>query len=233
MIDVTDAMSSPSSLMPQKKNALVLEYVRSRTARTVGALTGCFAVMHNVGYMDTEEVEFESYQPLIEALELTESALPSLEAVVATMEPNRKLMRDRAAQGFSSVTALAELVQTTCGLSYRTAHRAVARAVLLAVERGKDATGIDAALLDEAARDAIGRPLNLPNEAICECLDPRRFVDQHAVSGGAAPAEVRRMASKRHARLESDAGAVADLENGIGQSRDRLHAAVQRIVASS
>src|SRR5205809_1102906 len=42
LIDVTDAFASPSSLMPQKKNALVLEYVRSRTARTIGALAGCF-----------------------------------------------------------------------------------------------------------------------------------------------------------------------------------------------
>src|SRR5207253_10765725 len=86
MIDVTDAFASPSSLMPQKKNALVLEYIRSRTARTIGSLTGCFTILHNVGYMDTEEVELEVYQPLFEAFELTEQSLPTIEALVSAMK---------------------------------------------------------------------------------------------------------------------------------------------------
>src|SRR5438552_666898 len=135
MIDVTDAFASPSSLMPQKKNALVLEYLRSRTAQVIGHLTGCFTVLHNVGYMDTEEVELECHRPLMDAFDLAEQSLPTMNAFVANMQPNRELMSQRCAQGFSSVTALAETIQTQKDVSYRTAHRIVARAVLLAVER--------------------------------------------------------------------------------------------------
>ena len=204
LIDIPDSFASPSSLMPQKKNALVLEYVRSRTARMIGALASSFAVLHNVGYMDTEEVEIESHRPLFDALELTGQSLPTIDALVATMQPNRELMHRRAASGFSSVTALAEAIQTRSNLSYRTAHRIVARAVLLAVESNRDATGIDAALLDRAAAEVIGSPLNLDAASVRNCLDPRRFVEQQAVTGGAAPGEVRRMAHDRLARLDDD-----------------------------
>ena len=218
MVDVTDAFSSPSSLMPQKKNALILEYVRSRAARTVGALTGSFAVMQNVGYMDTEEVEIESYVPLYDALRLAHEAIPPITALVRALKVDRALCRARAAWGFSSVTALAEALQTGQGMSYRTAHRIVARAVLMAVEAGKDATGIDARLLSEAAREMTGRPAGMDDDAIARCLDPRRFVEQHRVVGATAPDEVRRMAGSREPAVEAD-------QDDVRRRRGRIQAA--------
>ena len=231
MIDVTDAFASPSSLMPQKKNALVLEYIRSRTARTIGTLTASAAVMHNVGYMDTEEVEIETYRPLFNAFTLVDEALPTMNALLAAMQPNRELMRQRAAAGFSSVTALAEAIQTREKISYRTAHRIVARTVLLAVEAGKDATGIDAQLLNQAAIEMLGRPLSLDDETISRSLDPQQFVTAHAVTGGTAPAEVRRMASARRAPLQRDQAAVSERRDRIAAANRNLRAAVSNLLA--
>ena len=222
MVDVTDAFSSPSSLMPQKKNALVLEYVRSRAARMIGGLAGCHVVTQNVGFMDTEEVEIEAYLPLYDAFAAADEALPTIAALVPVMRANRELMRARAAWGFSSVTALAEAIQTQHGLSYRTAHRVVARAVLLAVEKGADATGIDTALLDEAAREMIGRPIVMSDDAIARCLDPRRFVEQHKALAGTAPAEVRRMAASRAAILTSSEAVVEEKLRRIGRADEEL-----------
>src|SRR5439155_3075333 len=128
---------------------------------------------------DTEEVEIETYRPLFEAFTLVDEALPTMNALLAAMQPNRELMRQRAAGGFSSVTALAEAIQTRERISYRTAHRIVARTVLLAVERGLDATQIDAKLLNAAANEMISRALALDDRAIAECLDPTHFVAQH------------------------------------------------------
>ncbi len=225
MVDVTDAFASPSSLMPQKKNALILEYVRSRAARTVGALTGSFTVMQNVGYMDTEEVEIESYVPLYDALRLAHEAIPPIAALVRAMKIERGLARARAAWGFSSVTALAEALQTTQRMSYRTAHRIVARAVLKAVEAGKDATGIDSRLLADAAREMAGRSIDMKDEAIARCLDPRRFVDQHRVVGATAPEEVRRMAGLRESNVETD-------QDQVRRRRERLQAAERELGAA-
>ena len=232
MIDVTDAFASPSSLMPQKKNALVLEYVRSRTARAVGDLAGCFAVLHNVGYMDSEEVELECYRPLFDGFALVEEALPTMQALLAAMQPDRELMRRRAAEGFSSVTALAELIHTKTDLSYRTAHRVVASAVRLAVERGLDATGINASLLNQAAAETIGAAIALDDAAIAQCLDPRRFIEQHAVIGGTAPREVKRMIASRRDQLSDDEGAIWARKEALAAGQTRLRAAAATIASS-
>jgi argininosuccinate lyase len=231
LIDVTDAFASPSSLMPQKKNALVLEYVRARAARTIGSLAGCFAVMQNVGYMDTEEVEIESYVPLYEAFDIADQALAPIAALLPALQVEKQRMRERAAWGFSSVTALAEEIQTKERLSYRTAHRIVARAVLTA-ENGKDATGIDAALVDAAAGEMIDKPLRMSDEAIRRCLDPRHFVEQHKVTGAAAPSEVRRMAGARRDLIARDEAAVAERATRIRNADRELRAAVEAFLNS-
>lgn len=232
LIDVTDAFAAPSSLMPQKKNALVLEYLRSRTARTIGCLTGSFAVLHNVGYMDTEEVELEAYLPLFDAFTMTSETLPTLEALVSVMEPNRKLMRDRAAWGFSSVTALAEAIQTKKEISYRTAHRIVARAVLLAVESNRDASGIDPHLLDQAALEMTGHPVNFDAATISKSLDPINFIHDHAVPGGTAPAQVKQMAAARTNRLATDDQRINNQRQTLSKARDLLIQATNKIKQS-
>lgn len=232
MIDVTDEFSSPSSLMPQKKNALVLEYLRSRTARTIGSLAGCFAVLHNVGYMDTEEVELESYLPLFDCFTAVEQTLPTIGQVVRSMRPDRDLMYSRAERGFSSVTALAEQIQSTQQISYRSAHRVVARAVLLAVEANKTATEIDSDLLNRAAQDTIGRRLTLDNATIQTCLNPGSFVRSHTATGAASPDEVQRMAADRRVRLRADRDEVNAKERTIRAGEEMLSEAVGGIMAS-
>jgi argininosuccinate lyase len=233
MIDVTDAFSSPSSLMPQKKNALVLEYLRSRTARTIGSMTSCFMVLHNVGYMDTEEVELECYLPLFDCFTAIEQALPPIAQIIRDMKSNRKLMAERAASGFSSVTALAETIQDRQGVSYRSAHRVVARTVLLAVEEGKIATDIDAELVNRAAQEMIGRPLDLDDAAISACLDPRSFVRHHRGVGAAAPDEVRRMNAERQVRLQADRDGLQTRRLALRDGERMLAAAVAAIMAEA
>jgi argininosuccinate lyase len=232
MIDVTDAFSSPSSLMPQKKNALVLEYIRSRTARTIGSLASVFAVSHNVGYMDTEEVELECYLPLFECFTNTEQSLPPITQIVRDMLPDRELMYARAAGGFSSVTALAEVIQNTQGVSYRAAHRVVARSVLIAVEEGKTANEIVAATVNRAAREMIGRTLSLDDEFIHACLGPRSFVEHHAGLGAAAPDEVRRMAAERQRPLCADRKSVQVRHQAVCNAETMLAEAVAEITAA-
>lgn len=229
MIDVSDAFSSPSSLMPQKKNALVLEYVRSRTARAVGQMTGSYTVLHNVGYMDTEEVEIEAHRPLFEALELAYESLPSMTELVRVMKADRQLMLERTAWGFSTVTALAEAIQLQCGLSYRTAHRIVARSVLLASERGKDARGIDQDLVNEAAREILGHPLELDAESIRNCHEPIEFVRSHAVAGAPAPEEVKRMLTERRKLHEQHALRLQEFKDAIAVSAKKLSEAAAEL----
>lgn len=231
MIDVGDSFSSPSSLMPQKKNALVLEYVRSRTARTIGELTSVYAVQHNVGYMDTEEVEIEVYRPLVNAFELSDEALPTMAEVVRRIVPDRKLMRDRTAWGYSTVTFLAEEILRFSGLSYRSAHRIVARAVLLASEQGIDASGINGEIVDRAAKEMLGITIGMDDVAITRALDPHTFLEGHTVMGAVAPRETRRMIEARKGTLRGDAERVASHRAVIEGARKMLESSVSKLLA--
>jgi argininosuccinate lyase len=182
--------------------------------------------------MDTEEVELECYLPLFDCFTNAEQSLPAIAQIVRDMVPDRELMYARADSGFSSVTALAEIIQNTQGVSYRAAHRVVARSVLLAVEEGKTANEIDAAIVNRAAHEMIGRTLSLENEAIHRCLKPRSFVERHACVGATAPAEVRRMAAERKLRMEADRQIVEVRERAVRKGELMLAKAVAEITAT-
>jgi argininosuccinate lyase len=96
--------------------------------------------------------------------------------------------------------------------------------VLLAVEAGKDATGIDSRLLSQAACEMTGKPVEVKDEAIAACLDPRRFVEQHRVVGATAPDEVRRMAGLRESALQSDQEELRGRRERIQQADRELRA---------
>jgi argininosuccinate lyase len=185
-------------------------------------MTGSYTVLHNVGYMDTEEVEIETYRPLFEALELAYESLPSMTELVRVMKADRELMLERTAWGFSTVTALAESIQLQCGLSYRTAHRIVARSVLLASEDGKDARGIDQDLINEAALEILGHPLELDAESIRGCHEPIEFVRSHAVAGAPAPEEVKRMLAERQKLLKEHAQQLQKYKDAVAAGEKKL-----------
>ena len=228
LIDLTDAFSSPSSLMPQKRNALVMEYIRSRTARMIGQMTACFAVVHNVGYMDTEEVEIESYRPLVDGLDLVREAIPTLTEAIRVMRAKREHMLVSAAAGYSSASALAEYIQTACHLSYRTAHRIVARTVLLAAERGINSNDIKLTLIQEAAKEILGISLELDPAQAADCLNPASFVDRHKVIGATAPSEVMRMIKNRTATLKNSSQ-MRLIRQRIAELQDALKSKVSAL----
>jgi argininosuccinate lyase len=182
--------------------------------------------------MDTEEVELECYLPLFECFTNTEQSLPTIAQIVRDMLPDRELMYARAAGGFSSVTALAENIQSTQGVSYRAAHRVVARSVLLAVEEGKTANEITAAIVNRAAQETLGRALSLDDDSIQACLGPRSFVEHHAGPGATAPDEVRRMAVRRQARLGADRESVQVREQAVRKGQTMLVKAVAEIMTA-
>jgi argininosuccinate lyase len=119
------------------------------------------------------------------------------------MELNRELLLERAGAGYSTVTELADALVRERGLSFRTAQAVVTAVVKLAESEGVGAGGILPGLVDRAAEDVLGEPLNLSEEQISRALDPIGFVEIWTLPGGPAPEEVRRALQDRlgaHAR---------------------------------
>ena len=196
-IRVADPYVQVSSIMPQKRNPVSLEHVRSLLSAAVGDANTVLTMLHNTPFGDVVDTEDDLQPYLWRALEAAKGLCRLLAAVVGTMEVDKELLLRRAAAGYSTVTELADTLVRERGLSFRTAHAVVTSVVKLAESEGVGAGGISPALVDRAAEDAIDEPLGLSQDVISRALDPVRFVEIRALPGGPAPEEMRRALEDR------------------------------------
>ena len=148
--------------------------------------------------------------------------------VVRTLEVNGSRMRATLESGFSQATDLAEYIMQTCGIDYRSAYRVVGHAVRQASAGGLRGSDIDGALLDAAATDVIGHPLELTGRDLSAVLDPGQIVASRTTLGGAAPGEVTRMAGQAEAGARELAGEARRWRDAYRAAEDALIAAARR-----
>ncbi|MFQ5895445.1 MAG: argininosuccinate lyase [Nitrospinota bacterium] len=230
MVDFGDEFAGTSSLMPQKKNPYPCEYIRSRAGHIIGDLTSVLTVSHNTFFQDTEDICIEVLAPTWRAFDTADTSLELMTGFLATVTPKEEVMRARSAQGFSTATALADLIHARCGLSYRTGHRIVGRTVLAAIGQGKGALEVTPEMVQAAAREVTGEPLALTAEEVRRALDPSQFVQAHKIKGGPAPEVLAGMLETRASALAADQGWVAERRRSLAEAADALAGAVDRIV---
>ncbi len=220
-IRVADPYVQVSSIMPQKRNPVSLEHVRSLLSAGVGDTNTVLTMLHNTPFGDIVDTEDDLQPYLWRALETADGLYRLLAAVIGTMEVNRELLLERARSGYSTVTELADTLVRERGVSFKDAHAIVSSIVRLAESRGVGVGGISRSLVDRAAEGVIGRPLGLDEGLILRALDPVRFVEARSLPGGPAPKEVTRMLDGRRA---THANAVSLHNERVEKIRERLRA---------
>jgi argininosuccinate lyase len=196
-IRVADPYVQISSIMPQKRNPVSLEHVRSLFSAAVGDTNTVLTMLHNTPFGDVVDTEDDLQPYLWRALEAADGLYRLLAVVVGTMDVNRELLLERARAGYSTVTELADTLVRERGLSFRIAHAVVTAVVKLAESEGIGAAGISPGLLNRAAEGVIGEPLDLSAEEVARALDPAHFVEIRALPGGPAPEEIKRALEER------------------------------------
>jgi len=132
-VDFPDWLVGSSSAMPQKRNAFLLEYLKARPSRVVGAWVAAVTATRSVPFTNSIEVGTEAMAPVGPALRTTRDVLALAALVVAGARPRPDAARAAAARGFVDATALAnELVRR--GMPFREAHGRIGAAVLRAVD---------------------------------------------------------------------------------------------------
>jgi argininosuccinate lyase len=183
--------------MPQKRNPVALEHLRSLLSAGVGDTSTVLTMLHNTPFGDVVDTEDDLQPYLWRALEGADRMYRLLATVVGTMEVDEDLLLRRAKEGYSTATELADTLVRERGLSFRTAHAVAAAVVKLAASHGVEAEGISPGLADRAAESVIGQPLGLSATQICDALDPVRFVRIRTLPGGPAPQEIERALEER------------------------------------
>lgn len=209
-LDWPDDLISTSSIMPQKRNAYVLEDVRGQAIHPVGALVNTLLGMKNTPFSNSVEVSGEATAHVWPALEALRTAVRLTDLLVSSLEARPERMREMLERSQAAMTALANLLVARHGLAFRTAHEAVAR---LIVELEGEGEGSRApkpqaikARLEAIVEDAAGRSIHLDASEIEQALDPRSCVEAARYGGGPAIEEVQlqlRDLGERLVRIEA------------------------------
>jgi argininosuccinate lyase len=134
-LEFPDWLVGSSSAMPQKRNAFLLEYLKARPSRMVGAWVTAVTASKSVPFTNSIEVGTEAMAPVGSALRTTTEVLAMAALVVSGARPRPEVARAAAGQGFVDATVLAnELVGR--GVPFREAHERIGMAVLGAIETG-------------------------------------------------------------------------------------------------
>jgi argininosuccinate lyase len=182
-VRLSDAFSTGSSIMPQKKNPDAAELVRAKTGRINGSLIALLTVMKGLPLAYSKDMQ-EDKEQVFDAAESLELAIAAMTGMVSDMTVNTAAMKAAAGSGFSTATDLADWLVREAGLPFREAHHVTGRAVALADERGCQLAELDIADL-QAIHPAI-------TAGIYDVLSVEASVASRTSFGGTAPQEVRR-----------------------------------------
>jgi argininosuccinate lyase len=181
-ISLSDAFTTGSSIMPQKRNPDAAELVRAKTGRIFGALTSLTLVMKGLPLAYSKDMQ-EDKPPTFEAFEALDLALAAMTGMVADMTPNTDRMAAAAGAGFSTATDLADWLVRTLDMPFRNAHHVTGAAVKRAEALGVDLPGLPLAEL-QAIEPGI-------TQDVYAVLTPAASVASRSSYGGAAPDQVR------------------------------------------
>lgn len=192
LITLSDAVSTGSSLMPQKKNPDALELIRGKAGRVFGHHAALLATMKGLPLAYNKDMQ-EDKEAVFDALDTTSICLKVSAVVLNDLSVNEVRTREAAVHGYLNATELADYLVKK-GVPFRTAHDTAGRIVLAAIERGRE--------LNEMPLEEL-RKLSGDIEAdVFTSLALEQTLSSKAQTGGTSPARVSEALAAAKKRLE-------------------------------
>ncbi|ABI61025.1 Argininosuccinate lyase [Granulibacter bethesdensis] len=185
-VSLSDAYTTGSSIMPQKRNPDAAELVRAKVGRVMGDLIGLMTVMKGLPLAYAKDTQ-EDKEPVFDAAEAWTLSLAAMAGMVRDMTPNTDRMRFFAGSGFATATDLADYLVRALHLPFRTAHHVTGRLVAKAEAKGIDLAELS---LEEMREEepAIG-------EDVFSVLTVDASIASRRSEGGTAPENVAQQAA--------------------------------------
>ena len=181
-VEISDAYTTGSSIMPQKKNPDVAELVRGKTARVYGNLVRILTILKGLPMTYNRDLQ-EDKEPLFDTVDTVKMSLLVLAGMAGNLTFNRQRMLEEAARGFSTATDVAEYLVTR-GVPFREAHGIVGRLVAYCIAKEKDLAGLS---LREFRKFYTGF-----DEGVYSVIPVKKAVNARQTAGGTARKEVLR-----------------------------------------
>ncbi len=181
-IQLSDAFSTGSSIMPQKKNPDAAELVRGKTGRVIGHLNSVMVMMKGLPLTFMKDMQ-EDKEAVFDAVDTMVLTVPVMTGMIRDMTVNREVLAADAGSGFATATDLADWLVRMLGLPFRDAHHITGELVALAESDGKDLDQLSLTQMQSVEK-------GITNE-IFDVLSPENSIASRTSFGGTAPVQIR------------------------------------------
>ncbi|MBQ8300713.1 MAG: argininosuccinate lyase, partial [Clostridia bacterium] len=185
-VEMDDAFSTGSSIMPQKKNPDVAELIRGKTGRVYGHLMGLLTTMKGIPLAYNKDMQ-EDKEPIFDAIDTVKLCLPVFCDMIATMTVKKDNMLKGSKGGFTNATDVADYLVKK-GLPFREAHAVVGRMVFYSIEHDKS--------LDDLTMNEYKEFSDIIEEDIYDAISMETCVNDRKVIGGPAKEIVEKAINK-------------------------------------
>lgn len=180
-VDIDDAYSTGSSIMPQKKNPDIAELVRGKTGRVYGALISLLTTMKGLPLAYNKDMQ-EDKELTFDAIDTTKGCLALFTGMLATIKFNKKNMETSARNGFTNATDAADYL-VKHGVPFRDAHGIVGQLVLYCIDKGIS--------LDEMTLEEYKNISPVFENDIYEAISMKTCVEKRVTVGAPGPEAMR------------------------------------------
>ncbi|MCC8138601.1 MAG: argininosuccinate lyase [Clostridiales bacterium] len=180
-VEIDDAYSTGSSIMPQKKNPDIAELVRGKTGRVYASLMGMLTTMKGIPLAYNKDMQ-EDKEGTFDAIDTVNSCLPLFTGMLDTMKFNKDVMEASAKNGFTNATDVADYL-VNHGVPFRDAHSISGRLVLRCIEENK--------ALDDLTLDEFRSESSVFEEDIYDAISMKTCVEKRLTKGAPGEAAMR------------------------------------------
>ncbi|MCG5380442.1 MULTISPECIES: argininosuccinate lyase [Providencia] len=191
-VELSDKVTSGSSLMPQKKNPDALELIRGKCGRVQGALTGMMMTLKGLPLAYNKDMQ-EDKEGLFDALDTWLDCMHMAALVLDGIQIRRSRCEDAAKQGYANATELADYLVAK-GVPFREAHHIVGEAVVAAIGQGK--------ALEEMTLSDLQKFSDTIQLDVYEILSLQSCLDKRLAKGGVSQKQVASAIVEAKKRLE-------------------------------
>ena len=191
-ISLSDAFTTGSSIMPQKRNPDAAELTRAKVGRIMGAFVALCTILKGLPLTYGKDMQ-EDKEPLFDAADSLELGLAAMTGMIRDLKANPVRMRAVASADYSVATDLADWLVRKVGLPFRQAHHVTGRLVGIAADKGIDLDKLTLAEM-QAVEPAIDR-------GVYRVLTVEASVNARKSLGGTAPANVVRAVAEARRRF--------------------------------
>ncbi len=200
---IPDEYASTSSIMPQKKNPVVLELVRARAAHVYGDLSAVMTILHTLplGYnLDLQEVN----QRLWSSCETTLSSVRMMTSLLLKVKFDVDRLLEISLRNFSTATDLADILVREIDVPFRTAHFIVGKLVKKLSAKHKTLEDLTNEELQDTVKEVTGSRRLINWNKLAPVLHPKKSVDAKTVIGGPSPKELSKAMHRREKQIGKD-----------------------------